>query len=156
MSNLIRREDADHIGTKLGGQERVNAFGATQIYVYAAASSLINTPYPLIYGAFGAQIAAIGSGGAGCELVVPVKAIAASGYGWATRHGLQDVVITDAATATDGDAIKIHTDGKPISDATPWIDDVEVDQWGVAMEAKGTATAATVKCYIVGREITWV
>ena len=154
--NLIRREDADHVGIPLGGQEKIDAFGATQIYVYAVASSLINTPYPLIYGAFGAEIAAIGSGGAGCELVVPVKAIAASAYGWATRKGLQDVVITSNATATDGDAIKIHTDGKPISDVTPWIDDVETDQWGVAMEAKGTATAVTIKTYIVGREVTWV
>ena len=154
--NLIQREDADHIGVKLGGQIKTDAFGNTKIFVYAAASSLINTPYPLIYGAFGAQVAAIGSGGAGSKLVVPVKAIAASGYGWATMRGPQDVVITSAATATDGDAIKIHTDGKPISDATPWIDDVETDQWAVALEAKGTATAVTIKCFIADREITWV
>ena len=154
--NLIRREDADHLGIPIGGQERVNAFGATEIYVYAIASSLINTPYPLIYGAFGAEIAAIGSGGAGCELVVPIAAIAASAYGWAVRKGIQDVVVTSAGTATDGDAINIHTDGKPKSDQTAWIDDVETDQWAVALEAKGTATASTIKCYIVGREVTWV
>ncbi len=154
--SLIHREDSDHVGTKLGGQERINAFGATQILVYSVASSLINTPYPLIYGAYGATIAAIGSGGAGCELVVPVKAIAASAYGWATRRGLQDVVVTSAATATDGDAIKIETNGKPISDATPLIDDYETDQWAAALEAKGTATAVTIKCFIVGREVTWV
>ena len=153
--NLIQREDPDHIGTKLGGQLKTDAFGCTKIYVYATAAVLINTPYPLLYGAFGATISAIAASGVDCKLVVPDAAIAASSYGWAAMRGPHDVVLTGAATATDGDAIKIHTDGKPVSDGSANIADYEPYTWAVALEAKGTATAATIKCWIMDREVVW-
>ncbi len=156
LMNLVRREDPDHIGIKLGGQTKTDAFGCKRIFVYAVTAKLINTPYPLLYKAYGAEIAAIGAAGTDCVLVVPDKAIAASSYGWAALRGLHDVVVTGVGTAEDGEAIKIHTDGKPVSAETAWIDDVETNWWGVALEAKGTATAVTIKCFLTGREVTWV
>ena len=154
--NLITREDPDHIGIPLGGQLKTDAFGCTYIYCYAVAAVLVNTPYAMIHGAYGVTVNAdAGASGVDCKVVVADKAVASGKYGWFAKRGPHDVVITTSATATDGDAIKIHTDGVPISDATPNIADFEPDTWAVALEAKGTATAATIKCWIMDREVVW-
>lgn len=153
--NLITREDADHIGTPLGGQEKTDAFGCTYIYCYAAAAAVLNTPYALIHGAYGATVNGIANSGVDAKVVVADKAVATGAYGWFAKRGPHDVVITTSATATDGDAIKIHTLGVPISDATPNIADYEPDTWAVALEAKGAGTAVTIKCWIMDREIVY-
>jgi len=155
LTNLINREDPDHIGTKLGGQLRTDAFGTTYILCYAAAAALINTPYALIHGAYGATVNGIASSAVDAKVVVAHAAVATGSYGWFAMRGLHDVVITTSATATDGDAIKIHTLGVPISDATPNIADFEPDTWAVALEAKGAGTAVTIKCFIMDREIVY-
>ncbi|KKN07354.1 hypothetical protein LCGC14_1067990 [marine sediment metagenome] len=153
--NLIRREDADHIGTPIGGQEKTDAFGCTFIYAYAIGAKLINTPYPLLHGAFGVAAGAIAASGVLCKCMVADKAVASGAYGWFAKKGPHDVVVTAAGTCTDGDAIIIHTDGKPVSDSAANIADYEPNTWAVALEAKGTATAVTIKCYIMDREATW-
>ena len=154
--NLIRREDADHIGTPIGGQVKTDAFGCEYIYCYAVAEALINTPQVLTHGAFGAEVNGVEVAGTLARIVVPDNTIAASAYGWCAVRGPHDVVLTGAATATDGDAVKIHTDGKPVSDETPEVPVSVVDQFASVLEAKGTATAATIKCYLWGdKTVTW-
>lgn len=153
--NLIRREDADHIGTPIGGQKKTDAYGCEYIYCYCAAAVLINTPYPLVCKAYGMEALAIAAAGV-AKIGVADKAVASGKYGWFAVYGPHDVVVTSSATATDGDAIKIHTDGKPISDATPMVAAGEVDQFACALEAKGSGTAVTVKCFLIDKSvITW-
>lgn len=153
--NLIGREDADHIGTKLGGQLKTDAFGCTYVLCYAAAAALVNTPYPMLHGAYGVTVNGIATSGVDCKVVVADRAVATGAYGWFAMRGPHDVVLTAAGTCTDGDAIIIHTDGKPVSDSAANIADFEPNTWAVALEAKGTATAVTVKCFIMDREVVW-
>ena len=154
--NLIRREDPDHIGVPLGGQRKTDAFGCEFIYCYATAEALINTPQVLTHGAYGAQVTGVEAAGTLCRVVVPDKTVAATAYGWMAVRGPHDIVLTVSATATDGDAIMMHTDGKPQSDGTPEVAVSVVDQFANVLEAKGTATAVTIKCYLWGdKTTTW-
>ena len=154
--NLIRREDPDHIGIPLGGQRKTDAFGCEFIYCYAAAAAVINTAYTLVHGAYGATVNGVDAAGTLARIVVADKAVATGAYGWFAVRGPHDVVVVTSATATDGDALKIHTDGTVISDATPEVAVSVVDQFANALEAKAAGTPATVKCYLWGdKTVTW-
>ena len=153
--NLIRREDADHIGTVIAGQRKTDVFGCEYIYCYAAEVAVKDTAMVLTHGAYGPQVTSDAAGTL-ARIVVADEAVAASAYGWFAVEGPHDVVITTSGTATAGDAVKIHTDGLAVSDATPEVAVSVVDQFATVLEAKGAGDPVTVKCYLWGdKTVTW-